>query len=95
MTNNGDTSRKWLWVLLAAGVAIQLYFVQEVLVALAIFAAIFAGVTLLIAGFLVAHKVWEAGVSRLLASQSPVVTSARRAVAVMEEVALRPFRRPV
>ena len=41
MTKTDDKSRKWMWWFLAAVVAAQLYFVQELLAAFALFAAVF------------------------------------------------------
>ena len=38
-----DKSRKWMWWFLAIVGAMQLYFVQELLAAFALFAAVFAG----------------------------------------------------
>ena len=38
----GKKARKWLWIGLAALVAVQMYFVQELLAALIMFTAVFA-----------------------------------------------------
>ena len=45
-----DSSRKWMWWFLAIAVALQLYFVWELLAAFALFAVGFAAIALLIAG---------------------------------------------
>ena len=95
MTKTDDKSRKWMWWFLAVGAALQLYFVRELLVAFALFAAGFAVVALAIAGLYMMQKAWEVGVAHVAASRSPVAGLARRAVSAMEELGRRPFRRPV
>jgi hypothetical protein len=95
MTKTDDKSRKWMWWFLAAGVSLQLYFVRELLAALALFAAGFAVIVLLIAGLYMAQKAWEVGVARFADSRTPAASMARRAAAAMEELGRRPFRRPV
>lgn len=84
-----------MWWFLAVGVALQLYFVRELLAAFALFAAGFALIALAIAGVYMLQKAWELGVARVVQSQSPAVSMARRVVAAMEEMGRRPFRRPV
>lgn len=95
MTKTNDKSRKWMWWFLAVGLALQLYFVRELLAAFALFAAGFAVIALLIGGLYAMQKAWEVGVSRVAESQSPVISLARRAISTMEELGRRPFRRPV
>jgi hypothetical protein len=88
-----DKSRKWIWWFLGVIAAMQLYFVRELLAALAIFILGFAVIGLAIGSLYLTQKVWEAGVARLAASQHPVVLAARRSVASAEDWALRPIRR--
>jgi hypothetical protein len=95
MNKTDDKSRKWMWWFLAVGVALQLYFVRELLAAFALFAAGFAVIALLIAGAYTMQKVWEVAVARLVESRSPAVSMARRAASAMEDLGRRPFRRPV
>jgi hypothetical protein len=95
MTKTDDKSRKWMWWFLAIGVALQMYFVRELLAAFALFAAGFTVIALGIAAVYTVQKGWEVGVARFTVSQSPAATMARRAVAAMEELGRRPFRRPV
>jgi hypothetical protein len=95
MVKSNDKSRKWMWSFLAAGVAVQLYFVRELLAAFALFAAGFAVIALLIACAYMMQKVWEVGVARLVGTPSPAASMARRAASAMEELGRRPFRRPV
>src|ERR1700676_2103784 len=95
MTKTDDKSRKWMWWFLAAVVAAQLYFVQELLAAFALFAAGFAVIALLVSGIYMMQKVWEVGVARMAERRSPAASMARRAGAAMEELGSRPYRRPV
>ena len=95
MTKTDDKSRKWMWWFLAVGVALQLYFVRELLAAFALFAAGFAVIALLITGLYMAQKAWEVGVARIGESRSPAASMARRVASAMEELGRRPFRRPV
>ena len=71
MTKTSDKSRKWMWWFLAVGVALQLYFVRELLAAFALFAAGFAVIGLGIAALYLMQKAWEVGVARFADSQSP------------------------
>jgi hypothetical protein len=95
MTKTDDKSRKWMWWFLAAVVAGQLYFVRELLAALALFAAGFAVIAVLVSSIYMMQKVWEVGVARMAERRSPAASMARRAAAAMEELGSRPFRRPV
>jgi hypothetical protein len=90
-----DKGRKWMWGFLAAGILFQFYFVWEYLTVFALFAVGFLALTLLVATAFSIQKGWEIGVAKILASQSPAVLTSRRAIAAVEELALRPFRRPV
>jgi hypothetical protein len=66
MVKTDDKSRKWMWWFLAVGVALQLYFVRELLAAFALFAAGFIVIALMIAGAYMMQKVWEVWVARLV-----------------------------
>lgn len=91
---NKDSNRKWMWWFLGIVIALQLYFVRELLAAFALFALAFAGIALVIMSLYMAQKTWEAGVQRLAASRHPVVDMARRGVNAVEDMARRPLRRP-
>jgi hypothetical protein len=95
MTTTNDKNRKWMWWLLAVGVALQLYFVRELLAAFALFTAVFAVIALLVGGIYMLHKVWEVGVARVAESQNPALNAARRALSATEDLGRRQFRRPV
>ncbi len=95
MIKTGDKNRKWMWWFLAVGVALQLYFVQELLAAFALFTAAFAAIAILVASVYMAQKAWEVGIARVAISQNWAVNLARRSLSAMEELGRRPFRRPV
>ena len=89
-----DSLRKWMWLFLGALAAFQIYAVRELVAAFAIFVLGF-GVIAACVGFLYfLVKAWEAGVTRVAASQNPVILAARSSAAVMEDWARRPIRRP-
>lgn len=89
-----DNLRKWMWLLLVALGAVQLYAVRELLAAFAIFVLGFAIIGAAIGSIYFLHKVWEAGVSWAVASRHPVFLAVRRSVAAIEDLAQRPLRRP-
>lgn len=71
-----DVSRKWIWAALAvAGLAVQAYFVRELLAALILFAALFA---VLAAGGLLLYLV-QVGGTRAMAVAETTLKSAARA----------------
>jgi len=57
--------RKLAGLLLGAGVALQFYFFQEMLAALALFAIGFAAVALVMVGLYGLQKGWETAVTRI------------------------------
>jgi hypothetical protein len=89
-----DSRRKWMWLFLFVLAAVQLYAVRELLAAFALFALGFGAITLCVMSLYLLHKTWEAGVARMAASQHPVFLAARRSVAIIEDWARRPIRRP-
>lgn len=89
-----DSNRKWMWWFLGVVLALQLYFVRELLAAFAIFAIGFAAIAFVVVGLYMMQKAWEAGVQRVADSQHPVVDMARRGVNAVEDLARRPLRRP-
>jgi hypothetical protein len=91
---NKDSKRKWMWWFLGVVLALQLYFVRELLAAFALFALGFAAIAFVVMSLYMLQKVWEAGVQRVADSQHPVVDMARRGVNAVEDLARRPLRRP-
>src|ERR1700737_2342778 len=89
-----DNGRKWMWWFLGVLVALQLYFVRELLAAFALFAMAFAAIAFVIVSLYMLQKGWEVAVGRVADSSHPVVNYARRGVSAVEDMAWRPLRRP-
>jgi hypothetical protein len=89
-----DSSRKWMWWFLAIVGAMQLYFVQELLAAFALFAAAFAVIGMVVAGGFLLHKGWAFAVERAIESGHPLVAAVKRGAVAVEDLARRPLRRP-
>ncbi len=89
-----DSNRKWMWWFLGVVVALQLYFVRELLAAFAIFAMGFAAIAFVVVSLYMLQKTWEVGVQRIADSRHPVVDMARRGVNAVEDMARRPLRCP-
>lgn len=88
-----DNLRKWMWMILGAVAAFQVYFVRELLAAFALFVLVFGLITGVVVAFYMVQKSWEAGLKLVLASRGSWVMAARRAVTLTEDLALRPIRR--
>jgi hypothetical protein len=89
-----DKRRKWMWWFLVAVLAFQLYFVWELVAALALFAMGFVALTVVVAGIYLLYKASGVALDRLAQSSNPLVATAKRGVARVEEVAIRQLRRP-
>ena len=89
-----DSGRKWMWRFLGVLVALQLYFVRELLAAFALFAMAFAAIAFVIVSLYMLQKSWEVAVARVADSNNPVVNFARRGASAIEDMARRPLRRP-
>jgi len=89
-----DNGRKWMWRFLAVLVALQLYFVRELLAAFALFTLAFAAGAFVITSLYMLQKSWEIAVARVADSYHPLVNLARRGAATVEDMVRRPLRRP-
>lgn len=89
-----DKSRKWMWWFLAVVVALQLYFVQELIAAFLLFAICFAVIALALGSVYIVVRTWASLVERLANSQHPVMVKTRSSIDAIEDLALRPLRRP-
>ncbi len=92
---NKDCLKKWMWAFVAAILALQLYFVRELLAALFLFTLVFA----VLAGLaLVFYLVQQAGQFSLAwvepRTRSVVPRLRERALGLLEDLSKRPFRRP-
>jgi uncharacterized membrane protein YciS (DUF1049 family) len=75
-------------------VALQMYFVWEVLAALALFAVGFAAIAAVIGSLYMLLRVWVMTVERIANSQHPFMVATRQGIDAVEDMARRPFRRP-
>jgi hypothetical protein len=89
-----DNGRKWMWRFLGVLVALQLYFVRELLAAFALFALGFAAIAFVVISLYMLQKSWEIAVARVADSSHPLVNFARRGVSTVEDMVRRPLRRP-
>lgn len=80
-------SRKWLWIVVGAVVALQIYFVQELLAALALFTGVFAVFAL---GAFLLYLIDRAGQWGLGWAGS----QARRGLNAAEDISKKHLRRP-
>lgn len=80
-------ARKWLWVALGVFVALQVYFVQEMLAALALFTGLFVVCGVIALGFYLIDKAsrWGLGMAG---------TQAKKALVAAEEISKKQLRRP-
>jgi predicted membrane protein len=91
---NKDKSRKWMWSFLAVVVALQLYFVRELLAAFALFAVVFLMIALAMGSVYMLVKTWATLVERLANSKHPVMVKTRSGLDAIEDLTLRLLRRP-
>lgn len=89
-----DKGRKWMWWFLAGACGLQVYFVQEILAALALFTLGFMAIALLIGSLYMLHGGWVVAVERLAESRHPVMAATRQGIDAVGDLARRPFRRP-
>jgi hypothetical protein len=80
-------ARKWLWIGLVAFVALQIYFVRELLAALILFTGVFIVCALVALVFYLVDRAsrWGLGVAE---------TQAKRALVAAEEISKKQLRRP-
>ena len=83
-----------MWWLLGSIAALQVYFVQEVLAAFALFALGFLAIAGTVMALYALHRAWALTVDRVADSRHPVLVAVRHGIYSVEELARRPFRRP-
>lgn len=93
-TSTRDKDRKWMWWLLGSIAAAQVYFVQELLAAFALFAMAFLAIAGAAVSLYMLHRAWAVTVDRVADSRHPAMLAIRHGVASVEDMARRPFRRP-
>ena len=84
-----DNSRKWMWWFLGVVVAMQMYFVRELLAAFALFALGFGVVALVVSALYMLQQGWAVAVHRVAESKHPVVVYAKRGANTVEDFARR------
>jgi len=89
-----DKGRKWMWLFLGAGAALQSYAVRELATVFVLFAAGFAALTLLAAGGYVMYRGLEVGVVLVARQAGPVVAATQRGLGFAEELGRRALGRP-
>ncbi|HEY6126571.1 MAG TPA: hypothetical protein VIW23_00155 [Candidatus Acidoferrum sp.] len=82
-----DSSRKWMWWFLGIVLAMQLYFVRELLAAFALFVLGFGVIALLLGGLYILHQGWAVAVESLANSQHPAVVAVKNRVNAFEDSA--------
>ena len=83
-----------MWWLLGSIVALQVYFVQELLAAFALFAMAFLAIAGAAVSFYLLHRAWAVTVDRAADSRHPAMLAVRHGISSVEDLARRPFRRP-
>lgn len=89
-----DKGRKWMWLFLGVGAALQSYAVRELVTVFALLAAGFAALTLLAASGYVMYRGLEAGVALVARQAGPVVAAVPRGLGFAEELGRRAIGRP-
>ena len=87
-------ARKWMWVGLAAFVALQIYFVQEMLAALMLFTGVFAVIAIVALILYLVDRAGQMSIGWAGQRARPAIQLARRGLALAEDLSKKPFRRP-
>jgi hypothetical protein len=80
-----DNSRKWMWWFLGTVLAMQLYFVRELLAVFALFILGFGLVAFLVVALYALHQGWAVAVEGLAASQHPAIMATKGTVNSIED----------
>lgn len=86
--------KKWVWGVVAAVIALQVYFVRELFAAELLFAFIFGTLLLLVVAFYLLKEASERGISLAESWVRVVSPTVRRGFQYLEEISRKPFRRP-
>jgi cytosine/uracil/thiamine/allantoin permease len=87
-------ARKWMWVGLAAFVALQIYFVREMLAALMLFAGVFVIVAVVALAIYLLDRAGQWSIGWAGEQARPAMQLVRRGWILAEELSKKPFRRP-
>jgi cytosine/uracil/thiamine/allantoin permease len=87
-------ARKWMWVGLAVFVALQIYFVQEMLAALVLFTGVFAIFAIVALVIYLVDRAGQWSIGWAGERVRPAMQLARRGLTLAEDLSKKPFRRP-
>ena len=87
-------ARKWMWAGLAAFVALQIYFVQEMLAALMLFTGVFVIFAIIALVIYLVDRAGQWGIGWAGEHPRPAMQLARRGWILAEDLSKKPFRRP-
>ena len=89
-----DHARRWMWWFLAALVALQLYFVRELIAAFLLFTLGFALIGGILLAIVFVKQAGEASLAWAEPRTRGLTQAARRGMEYIEEFSRKPFRRP-
>jgi hypothetical protein len=87
-------ARKWIWIGLAAFVALRTYIVQEMLVALVLFTIAFVVFAIVALVLYVVDSAGQWGLGWAGQHSGPAIERARRGLVLVEDLRKKSFRRP-
>lgn len=90
----GKKAQKWMWIGLAAFVAFQIYFVQELLAALMLFTGVFIVLAIAALALYLLDRAGELGLVWAGKHSLPAVRLARRGLIAAEEISKKQLHRP-
>jgi len=85
--------RRLFWIAVVAGVALQLYYVQELLALLILFAAFFAVATVLVLALYLVNHAGQFSLAKMEPYAVSVARAGRRGLGFLGEFSKKPFRR--
>jgi uncharacterized MAPEG superfamily protein len=91
---NEKKARKWMWAGLLALAALQMYFVQELLAALILFAVAFFIIAIVTLGLYLVDIAGQRGFSWVGQHSRPAFQLARRVWTLLEDVSRKQLHRP-
>ena len=87
-------ARKWMWAGLAAFVALQIYFVQEMLAALMLFTGVFIIFAIVAVVIYLVDRAGQWSIGWAGDRARPAMQLARRGLTLAEDLSRKQFRRP-
>jgi hypothetical protein len=87
-------ARRWMWAGLIAFVALQIYFVQEMLAALILFTGVFVILAIIALVMYLVDQAGQWSIGWVGQRARPAMRLLRRGWTLAEELSKKPFRRP-